>query len=277
MGFSEAEINKGLEDLEIDVEDTVANSKLTSIFTADEAKGNESIFKDVKSKWMADTLDPIDNEIKVLEKALSPEQKVEYEKLGKNTVQKTKFLAKAVEEALNKPSSDPNVATLQNALAELKAKQETDFVPKTTHEETSKKLTSAQRKYINSQIVGYAKDAVKDEKMKKGKRFADNFVADVFEFLEQEGIKVGSEKVKGTIDMDSGKIVRADDPTRPLALADNSVATLENIIPLVAEYGKYNEGYTPPPATTVVVDVPKNESAEYNAAYAANAAKLAKK
>lgn len=250
-GFSDTEIEAGLSDLETDVEDTVANKRLSAIFTADEAKGNDSIFKDVKNAAKAEALNSIDAEFKIVEDSLTTEQKAAYAAFGNNTYEKTKYLTALLKEAITKPSGDPNFDDLKKSYETLKGQVSTDYVPKADFEAANSKYSNARKELVHGKIINVAANVVKDETKRSGRHFAKNFIEDA-EALLSSGIGKGDTKVKGFIDYDSGKIMRADSPDQPL-LINGSVVGIDELVPMVAEFGEWNKGYTPPPADPIVI------------------------
>lgn len=253
VGFSDEEIKTGLENLDSDIEDTVANAKLGAIFTADEAKGNDSIFGDVKKTAKAEALNGVDAHFKDVEGSLSAEQKTAYAALGNNTYEKAKFLAGALKTALTvKPTGDPNFDDLKRNYDDLNAKLATDYVAKTQFDEVSTKYGKARKDLVYGDLISKAIPLIKDEGKVKGNRhFKKNFIDDV-EALLAQGIGKEGAKVKGFIDVETGKVMRSDSPEQPLMIG-SQVITVEDLAPYVVEYGEYNKGFTAPVAGVVTV------------------------
>lgn len=252
-GFSDEEIKTGLENLDSDIEDTVANTKLGAIFTADEAKGNDSIFGEVKNTAKAEALNGVDTHFKDVEDALSAEQKAAYLALGKDTYKKAKFLAGALKESLKaKPTGDPNFDDLKANYDALNAKLTTEYVPKNQYEEVTTKYSKARKDLIYGELISEALPLIKDKsKVEGNKHFKRNFIADVEELLER-GIGKDGAKVKGFIDHETGQIMRSDSPQQPLMIG-TQVLTIKDLAPHVVEFGDYNKGFTPTPVGSVIV------------------------
>lgn len=274
LGFSDAEITAGLANMDGDVEDDVANKRLTSIFTADEARGNDAIFGEIKKKFKAETLNPIDTEIKTVEEALSAEQKAAYAALGDNTYEKVKFLAKVAKESLTKPSGDANYDTLKATYDNLTSALSTDYVKKSDHEELSNKLVESRKKYLHSELISSARKIIKNDVKKSSKHFTGNFISDVEELLSSG---IGKEKVKGVFDYETGKIMRQDSPDQPLMIG-TEVATIEAIAKLAADFGEYDKDYSAPPADPISIpgQDQNKERAETSEANRRNAERVAK-
>ncbi len=92
---------------------------------------------------------------------------------------------------------------------------------------------------------------IKDDSKKSNRHFEKNFIDDV-EALLEKGIGKDGARVSGTIDYETGKIMRKDSPEQPLAI-NGTVLTLEDLVPMVAEFGEWNKGYTPPPVDPIIV------------------------
>lgn len=268
MGFSDAEITAGLADLTVDVEDTVATKKLQAIYTADEAKGSDAIFGDIKKTAKAQALNPIDEEFKLIEELLSPEEKAAYVAAGANTYEKQKIVNKAFKEAKTKSSGDPNFDALKTQFTELQGKLTSDYVEKGKYDAATEKLIKAQQDNLNFKVITSALNEVKDEGKKKDKHFQNNFLSDFRELVEVTG--VGPQKIKGKIDYETGKIMRADNPEQPLMIGADLI-TVESVIPLVAS--SYNTGFTPPPADPLRIPNPgpgADPTPQQSAAFLAN-------
>ena len=247
-GFKDDEIKSGIENLEGDIEDDIANSRLTSIFTADEAKGNDAIFKEVTSKAKAEALNAIDAEFKTVEGSLSVDQKKAYTALGANTYEKNKYLMKVLDEKLKEKTGDANYETLKSSYEELKSSLESNYVKKEDHDALASKYGNATKENVHSKIMLHATTVVKDPS-KQGRHFERNFLQDFEDYL---GRGVGKEKTKAKIDYETGKIVRADSPDQPLMLG-TEVATFDKIVPLVAEFGEYNKGFKAPSQEQIII------------------------
>lgn len=248
MGLTDEQIAAGFADTNYDIEDKVANERLSSIYTADEAKGSP-IFDDVKKVTKAETLNGIDGTLKEIEAEFTPEQKVAYAALGDNTFKKVAFAKGVILELKKASTGDPNYDDLKKQFDTLNSDLTAKYVKKEDYETLNSQLAKTQRTVFDSKVITGAMGAVKDASKKSSKHFQSNFINDFEEFLSNG---VGTEKVKGAIDPATGNIVRADDPTRPLMIG-TEVATVEKLVPLVVEYGKYNEGYTPPASDVIKI------------------------
>lgn len=246
-GFTEAEITEGLGNLETDVEDTVANSRLNAIYTADEARGNDAIFKDVKDKTRAEALNPIDTEIKALEEDLTPEQKTAYTALGNNTFEKIKYLTKTTKENLKAAAKtgDVNYDELKASYDKVMGSLETDYVKKGDHETVLNELSDKQKELIYGRALSVARKAIKSDK-KDQRHFERNFISDVEDVLTNGIITTtgGKDKVKGLLDYKTGKIMRVDSPDQPLMI-NGEAATIESIVPFAVDHGEYDKDYVP--------------------------------
>lgn len=250
MGLTDEQIAAGFADTNYDIEDKVANERLSSIYTADEAKGSP-IFDDVKKTTKAEALNAIDQQLKVAENEFTPEQKTAFAALGNNTFEKLKFATGVISELKKSAgrTGDPNYDDLKKQFDALNNDLTAKYVKKEDYETLNSQLAKTQRTVFDSKVITGAMNLVKDASKKSSKHFQSNFINDFEEFLSNG---VGTEKVKGVIDPATGNIVRADDPTRPLMIG-TEVANVEKLLPLVVEYGKYNEGYTPPPSDVIKI------------------------
>ena len=249
MGFNETEINAGLADLEGDVADDVATAKLKAIFTADEAKGNDSIFKEVKDKTKAEALNAIDDEFKKVEDALTADQKKAYTALGANTYEKNKYLMGVLKEKLTEktPTGDVNFDTLKASYDELKGSLDTNYVKKEEHDALSSRYNDSRKELVHSKVLNTAMQVVKSEDKKKDRHFSRNFLTDMDEFLKSG---IGKDKKKAFINYETGQVMREDSPEQPMMIGSD-VLTLDKLVPLVAEFGEYNKGFTPPPTDPI--------------------------
>ena len=248
LGFTDEQLAAGFADPTFDIEDKIANERLSSVYTADEAKGS-AIFDEVKKTVKAEALNAIDTTLKDVEAEFTPEQKTAYAALGNNTFEKVKFAKGVISELKKTSSGDPNYDDLKKQFDTLNSDLTVKYVKKEDYDNITGQLAKTQRSVVDSKIITGALVDVKDAGKKASKHFQSNFIKDFEEFLSNG---VGTEKVKGMIDPATGSIVRADDPTRPLMIG-TEVATIDKLVPLVSAYGKYNEGYTPPPNEIITV------------------------
>lgn len=74
-GLDQTEIDDLLTDLDGEIDDTKADAAIKSVYTSDEALGNDELFQKALGKGKAEALNPIDAMLKSFESKLKPEEK----------------------------------------------------------------------------------------------------------------------------------------------------------------------------------------------------------
>ncbi|MBN8824443.1 MULTISPECIES: hypothetical protein [unclassified Spirosoma] len=239
-GLTAEQAKEFIEKLEDEYDDNEAAKVLASLMTADEAKGNDDIFKDVKKRVKAEALDPIDNMLKTYESKLSDAQKTEYAKFGPNdSHKKYLFILKAFDEAGTK-TGDKNYDDLKGEYDALKGQLGTDYIKKTDHDTVLGRLSQRETELTNVQLLNKAVRSGKLRDTSGDRHFERNFISDAHDLITQVGI--GDKKLKGVIGAD-GKIMRADSPEQPLLLDGKAVdlAMLADLTITAYDYGKKSD------------------------------------
>lgn len=255
FGFTDDQIKDFIEKLDDDYSDDDAAKALASLLTADEAKGNDEIFKDVKKRTKAEALDPIDKLLKGYESKLTPEQKVEYAKFGENeSHKKYQFMLKTFDEAGSK-TGDKNYDDLKGDYDKLKGQLTTDYVAKADHETVVGKLSARDREIIDVKLINAAIRSGKLKDTSSERHFERNFAADAQDLLNTG---LGEKKIKGVYNPETGQVMRVDSPDQPV-LIDNKAVTLNDLaVMTITGYG-YEKRSDTPPVNPVPVPVPPGQ------------------
>ncbi|GAB3272789.1 hypothetical protein GCM10027347_44660 [Larkinella harenae] len=247
--LTDDQITKLFENLDEEHPDEDATKLLASLLTADEAVGNDVIFKTVKGRAKAEALDPIDAMLKTFVPKLSADQKKEYDKFGANdSHKKYAFMLKAFDE-LGTKSGDKNYNDLQQEFTDLKTKiQNGDYVEKSVYETEKSAATTARQQAVHMSLLAKAIRNGKLRDVTSDRHFERNFVADAEELLKNG---VGEKKLKGVIDYATGQIMRADSTEQPL-LVDGKSVTLDTLADLTITQYDWAKKSDPTPKGGVI-------------------------
>jgi hypothetical protein len=241
-GHKADEIETFITDLEAEIEDTDANTRLSGLLTAEEAVANDAIYNRVKGRARSEALDPIDTEMAPLEAALPADLKAKYIALGKNSYEKVKFLVNNFQEVLGQKTGDKNYDDLKATFDDLQGKLTTDYVEKQKYADLEGQLSGIRKENIEGKLIGSARSMIKNEDILKQRHFNRNFLQDVNDLLTTG---IGDKKVKGVLDYTTGKIMRQDSPDQPLMIG-NDLATIEALAAQAVAFGEYDKGYIAP-------------------------------
>lgn len=225
--FTDEQIADIIDKADEEYPDADAEKVLALLMTEDEAVGSDSVFGKIKGKAKAEVLDPIDAMLKPFEVKLSPEQKTEYGKLGKDSHKKYQFMLKTFDE-LGTNTGDKNYDDLKTEFDGLKSRLTTDYVPKADYDNAQSRISQREQELVNRSIINAA---IRNKRLRDttgNKHFEGNFVTDAMDLLSSG---LGEKKVKGVYNAELGKVMRADSPDQPLLL-DGKAVTLDTLADL---------------------------------------------
>lgn len=264
FGFTDDQVKDFIEKLEEEYSDDDAAKALASLMTADEAKGNDEIFKDVKKRTKGEALGAIDALLKQYEPKLTAEQKTEYAKFGAtDTDKKYQFILKAFADADTK-TGDKNYDDLKTDFDNLKTSLANEYIKKADHDIVAGQLTAREKELLGVQILNHAIRSGRLKDVSSDRHFERNFITDAEELLSTG---IGEKKVKGFIDATTGKVMRTDSPEQPL-LVDNKPVLISDLANLtITAYG-YEKKSDQTPQNTVQVPAGPQSQKGSNAALA---------
>ena len=251
-GLDQTEIDEILNDLEGDIDDAKADGAIKSVYTGDEALGNDTLFQKAIGKGKAEALNPIDTMLKTFESKLKVDEKTAYGKLD-TSHKKYQFMLKSFSER-ETPTGDANYDTLKTEFETLKGDVDTKYVKREDHEAVVLKASNAQKQSFKTRLAIAAGKKLGDSA--NVRHFEDNFFNDALDLVQSVGI--GKSKVKGVIDFETGKIMKADSPDQPL-LHDSKVLTIADIADMAIEAYEYKPPVSAP-APVGVVKLPTGSS-----------------
>lgn len=159
------------------------------------------------------------------------------------------------------PTGDANYDTLKADYEALKGDIESKYVEKEKYETANTRATNALKGNFKTKLSVAAAKKLGDSA--NVRHFEDNFFNDALDLVQNEGI--GKTKVKGVIDYETGKIMRADSPDQPL-LFDGKVVTLADVADLTIERFEYKTPVSNPAPTGVITTKTGNEVKDTNSA-----------
>ncbi|WP_028664421.1 hypothetical protein [Runella zeae] len=246
-GLDQTELDDILNNLDGDeIDDIKADAAIKAVYTSDEALGNDDLFKKVTSKAKAEALNPIDTILKAFESKLKAEEKAEYNKLD-TSHKKYNYMLKVFAER-ETPTGDANYDSLKSEYETLKSDVDTKYVKKEDYETVSQKATKAMQGAFKTKLSIAAAKKIGDAA--NARHFEENFFNDASELVATTGI--GKSKVKGVIDYETGKIMRADSPDQPIML-DGKVVTIADLADLTIEHFEYKAPVSNPASAGRIV------------------------
>lgn len=235
---------------DVDIEDDAANEALDSLMNDAEAEANTELWKKVKTATKAEVLDGIDAVLKEKESLLSAEQKTQLTKLGKDTNKRYQFMLKTFSER-NTASGDANADDLQTQVeAAISGRIDAgDLVKKADFDTVNGKVIKAQTEALNQRILNKAAKHPKLRDVSADRHFERNFISDLNDLL---GEGLGTKKIKGMIDPETGLIVQKDNAEQGIVL-DGKRIGIDEVVGLVVEthYAKNSDTATGSGVVTV--------------------------
>lgn len=227
------------EDTEID--ETALNKLMTE--TEAEPIIERKIGDKYKLQGRKEVWDFMDKNHSAYEAVLSEEARTKYNAL-KSSQEKNKFLLDYLQE---RGVQNSDSAAYKKSFTELQAKMASDYVEKAKYEEIQNKLTPAQKRALNAELIMEATRNQKiAETLKNDRRFKANFIADFEESIQNKGY---------TIDFETGQI-KDKDGVSVLGKDNNpltATAYIDTVLEEYEDWTKKSEGQ--PVSTTVTVPV----------------------
>lgn len=232
------------EDAEID------ESVLSKLMTETEAEPfiERKIGDKLKVQGRKEVWDFMDKNHTTYEAVLSEEAKVKYNAL-KNSQEKNKFLLEYLQE---RGTQSGDSLAYKKSFTDLQEKLKNDYVPKSDYEAISQKLTPAQKRALDAEIIMEATRHAKiSDTLKADRRFKTNFIADFQESIVKKGYTVDFET--GQLkDKDGASVLGKDN--NPLT----AVGYIDTVLEEFEDWNKKSDG--PPEAGTIVIPSPTVKS-----------------
>lgn len=223
----------------------IEDSFLNKLMTESEAEPfiERKIGDKLKVQGRKEVWDFMDKNHTTYEALLTEEAKTKYNAL-KNSQDKNKFLLEFLQE---RGVQNSDSAAYKKSFTELQAKMASDYVEKAKYEEIQNKLTPAQKRALNAELI---MEAIRNQKisdtLKGDRRFKANFLADFEESVQNKGY---------TIDFETGQL-KDKDGVSVLGKDNNPLTATGYIDSVLEEYPdwtKKSEGQ--PVSATVTVPV----------------------
>jgi len=228
-----AKVETALANEDAEIDETV----LSKLMTESEAEPfiERKIGDKLKVQGRKEVWDFMDKNHTTYEAVLGEEAKAKYNAL-KNSQEKNKFLLEYLQE---RGTQNGDSLAYKKSFTELQAKMASDYVEKTKYEEIQNKLTPAQQRALNAELIMEATRHQKiSDTLKSDRRFKANFISDFEESIKKKGY---------VVDFETGQL-KDKEGVSVLGKDNNPMTATSYIDTVLEEYEDWTKKSEGPPA-----------------------------